>query len=216
MSRPAYRTALFVDLDESGDAGLRFRQGSSRSFVVVLLCVEDPIPVQVAIDDLRRSLGFPPHAEFRFSHSSEDVRRRFLRQLRRYPVTIRALVVDKSSLAAPPRGARTRFYDRVLQLVLVEAGDLIADATLVLDESVKDKRRKRDQATFLRQALHLSPNAPRFRQIVHHASHTDSLVQAADMVCGAVYARFGRDDSSYLDIIRTKIDRLWVLEGEKL
>ena len=207
---------VFVYLDESGDAGFKFRQGSSRYFVVALLLVDDPIPIQVAIDDLRRSLGFAPRDEFKFNHASEEVRRRFLRELRRQSMSIRALVVDKWSLTQPQLRDQATFYDQMVKLVLTEASGSMANATLVLDESVKSKRRKRTRGSFLRQALNLDPAAPKLRRIIHHASHTDSLIQAADMVSGAVYARFHHGDASYLEIIRTKIEHLRVLGPETL
>jgi hypothetical protein len=51
---------MFVYLDESGDAGFKFRQNSSRYFIVTLLLVEDPIPLQGAVDGLRAQLWSCP------------------------------------------------------------------------------------------------------------------------------------------------------------
>ena len=181
-----------------------------------MLLVDDPIPIQVAIDDLRRSLGFAPRDEFRFSHASADVRRRFLRELRRHPVRLRGLVVDKTTLPARYHRDKSAFYDAMLRLILSQALDSLAGATLVLDESVQSKRRQRTRATFLRQALHLHPDGPRVQRIVHHASHTDNLIQAADMVSGAIFARFSRSDGSYLEIIRARIEQLWVVDAKTL
>ena len=207
--------AKFVYLDESGDTGFKFRRGSSRYFVVVLLLVDDPIPIHAAIDDLRRSLSFAPRSEFRFSHTAEDVRRRFLHELNRHSISIRALVVDKSSLAPERPRDQVAFYHRVLRLVVGSGGERIRDATLVLDESVTIKRRQRAPNSFLRQALSVDPGAPKLRDIVHHASHTDNLIQAVDMVAGAIHVRFSRDDSSYLEIIKNKIEELWVPKPEE-
>ena len=207
---------MFAYLDESGDAGFKFRQGSSRYFVVVLLLVDDPIPVQAAIDELRRSLGFAPGEEFRFSRASVDVRRLFLQELRRHPIAVRALVVDKESLTQPHLRNRATLYDEMVQLILVKAGERIADATLILDESVTSKHRQRAFRSSLRQALDREPGTSKLRRILLHASHTDSLVQAADMVSGAIYARFHRGDATYLEMIRTKVEHLWVVGPESL
>jgi hypothetical protein len=70
---------MFVYLDESGDAGFKFRQGSSRYFVVTLLLVNDPLPFHQAIDQLRVSLGFERDNEFKWVNSSKEVRWAFLR-----------------------------------------------------------------------------------------------------------------------------------------
>ncbi len=65
---------MFVYLDESGDPGFKFNQGSSRYFVITLLLVADPIPFHNAVDDLRRSLGFALDNEFKWVNSSAEVR----------------------------------------------------------------------------------------------------------------------------------------------
>ena len=92
---------MFVYLDESGDTGFKFDRNSSRYFVVTLLLVDDPIPLQAAIDDLRRSLGFAPSNEFKFSNSSDDVKWAFLRMLRRQDFAVRALVMNKTLMTQP-------------------------------------------------------------------------------------------------------------------
>jgi len=72
---------MFVYLDESGDTGFKFNQGSSRYFVITLLLVTDPIPIHAAIDELRISLGFDRGNEFTWVNSSRDVRWAFLQML---------------------------------------------------------------------------------------------------------------------------------------
>lgn len=201
---------MFVYLDETGDTGFRFRHGSSKYFVITLLLVEDPIPIQAAIDGLRRRLGFGPLDEFKFSHSADDVKERFLRELRRHDVTIRALVVDKELMTEPHVRKRETFYTFLVKLVLTHDGGSIRDATLVLDESVKSKKRKLHIGSYLRQALNTEAATPKVRHIVHHASHTDNLIQATDMASGAIHRAFARRDSSYLDIIRPKVKDIWV------
>jgi hypothetical protein len=45
---------MYIYLDESGDTGFKFRQGSSRYFVVALLLVDDPIPLHQEIHESHR------------------------------------------------------------------------------------------------------------------------------------------------------------------
>jgi hypothetical protein len=195
---------MFVYLDESGDSGFKFDRGSTRYFVITLLLVDDQIPIQVAIEELRRELGFAPADEFKFSHSAEDVRFAFLRRLNRQRFSVRALVIDKTQMTQPHMRQRDTFYNFLVQLILRHDNGAIRDATLVLDESVKSKRRQDQLAAYLRHTLNANPDSPRVRAIVHHTSHTDNLLQAADMVSGAIYARYHRGNDAYLRIIRSK------------
>jgi hypothetical protein len=200
---------MFVYLDESGDSGFKFRQGSTRYFVIALLLIDDPIPIQVAIDDLRRDLGFNPYDEFKFSHSAEDVRSRFLRTLVQFPFAVRAVVIDKTLMTRPHMRNQETFYNFLVRMILTHDNGTIRDATIVLDESVKSRRRQDQLAVYLRKALNTDPQAPKVRQIVHHESHRDNLLQAADMISGAIFARYHRGDERYLQIIRRKLRQPW-------
>jgi hypothetical protein len=201
---------MFVYLDESGDAGFKFRQGSSRYFVITLLLVDDPLPFHEAIGQLRASLGFEPDNEFKWVNSSKDVRWAFLRMLRRQDFTARVLVIDKELLTTPHMRKRDTFYNFLVQLVLRHDNGTIREATLILDESVKSRKSKQHLTTYLRQQLNVNPEDRKIREVRYHTSHSDNLIQAADMLTGAVYTHYHRGNGEYLDYIRVKISDLWL------
>ena len=63
---------MLVFIDDSGDPGFKFERGSSRYFIVLILIFNDELEAEktaVAIKELRRNLGFPDDAEFKFSKS---------------------------------------------------------------------------------------------------------------------------------------------------
>lgn len=197
---------MFVYLDESGDTGFRFRHGSTRYFVIALLLVDDPIPIQATIDELRRELRYDARTEFKFSHTREENRKKFLARLIRHDFAIRAMVVDKTYLAEPRMKHRDSFYGELVRVILQHAGEAIRDAVLVLDESVKSRKRQDRVGTVLRRALNDGPAHPRLRDVVRHKSRADNLIQAADMVSGAIYCAYHRNDDRYLRIIRRKLE----------
>ena len=64
---------MFVFVDESGDAGVRGKPGSSRYFIVTAIILDDQDELSQmgrTVDDVRESLGFPKTAEFKFNKSS--------------------------------------------------------------------------------------------------------------------------------------------------
>lgn len=205
---------MFVYLDESGDTGFRFKQGSTRYFVLTLRLVEDPIPIQSAIDRYREQLGLPLGSEFKFTKSPPAVREAFLKLLLSKRLFVRALVIDKTLMTQPYMRRRDTFYNYLVRLILEHDGGTIRDALLVLDESVKNRKKQDQRGSYLRRALNTDPDEPRLRGTVHHGSHTDNLIQAADMVSGAIYYAYHRGDDRYLNIIRPLIGRpagdLWV------
>src|SRR5262245_25634476 len=156
---------MFVYLDESGDTGFKFRQGSSPYFVLTLLLVDDPLPFHEAIQQLRVQLGFAPDNEFKWVHSSEEVRWAFLRMLRKQDFRARLLVIDKRLMTAQYMRNRETFYNFLVRLILTHDNDMIRDATLILDESVKSKNSKQQLSTYLRRQLNTNPDKRKIREI---------------------------------------------------
>lgn len=200
---------MFVYIDESGDTGFKFDRGSTRYFIVTLLLVEDPIPLQRVIDELRASVGFAPHVEFHFASSSSAIRERFLQAIQPLEFNVRALIIDKQLMTRPHMRKRETFYNYVVRLCLTYDSGVITDATLVLDESVQSKKAKREFRTYLRRILNTDTSPAKVRRVIYRRSHTDNLIQVADMICGAIYAAYERNEPRYRQIIRRHIRDEW-------
>lgn len=201
---------MFVYLDESGDTGFKFDRGSSRFFVVTLLLVEDPVPFRAAIDRLRQSLGFAAGNEFKWYASSDDTRMAFLRMARRQDFAARAMVGDETLITGASTRGSEPFYNFPVRMLLEHDADAIRNAPIVLDESVKSRKSKQELTTYLRKALNGDPAVRRIKDVRYHRSHADNLIQACDMLSGAIYARYHKGNGAYLDYVRVKIGGLWV------
>ena len=93
---------MLVFVDESGDTGLKFEQGSSTYFAVTLVIFEDDEEADRArqrMDMLRTELHLPPTYEFHFFRNSVDIRRAFFRAIRGYDFQFFTLVVDKRKVS---------------------------------------------------------------------------------------------------------------------
>lgn len=95
-------------------------------------------------------------------------------------------------------------------MILERDADAIADAMIVLDESVKSKQSKQLLATSPRKALNAHPGAPKIRGVRYHDSRSDNLIQVTDMICGAIYHGFERANAAYPRELRLKIADLWI------
>jgi hypothetical protein len=167
------------------------------------------MPFHAAIEELRTGLGFAAGNEFKWVNSDKEVRWTFLRMLRRQDFAARVLVVDKSLMTTSHMRQRETFYNFLVQMVLRHDNETIRDATIVLDESIKNKKSKQHLTTYLRRELNANSRAAKIKDIRYHRSHSDNLIQAADMLSGAIYTRYHRGNSDYLDYIRVKISDLW-------
>lgn len=199
---------MLVYLDESGDCGFKFRKGSSAYFVVTLLLVDDPLDIQIAVDELRRDIGYINRPEFKFVSTRPIIRERFLYTIRDYDFLVRTLVVDKQLLTTPQMHERELFYNYLVRQILQHDQGRIREATLILDESVKSKEAKQAMATYLRRMLNVE-GAQKIKKVQHRDSRNDNLIQAVDMISGAIYHRFERCENRYFNIIRPRIDDVW-------
>jgi len=75
---------MYVYLDESGDTGFKFRNGSSRYFVIALLLVDDPLPLHQAVHDLRLRLNKSESYEFKFMRTHHDGRIAFFQAIKSF------------------------------------------------------------------------------------------------------------------------------------
>lgn len=202
---------MFVYLDESGDTGFRFRQGSSTHFVIALVMIDDPIPLHEAIDQLRNELGLPREKEFKFSQMRDHTKESFFRAVRPFPFRVRCLVVDKTRLISPNLRDKMTFYNFLVKMVLQNDFGTIRNATLVIDESVQDKQKQAHFASYLRKQLNPVDRRQerRIKTVVFHKSHTDNLIQLADMVAGAIARAYISGDTSFLEMIQRRIQDTW-------
>lgn len=205
--------AGFVYLDESGDTGFKFNQGSSQYFVVTILLIEDPLPLSHAIDDLRKVLHFDERHEFKFTNSKDSIRRDFLRILVRHEVLVRALVINKPQVTQPHMRNTETFYNYLVKMLLKRDNGRLDNTTLILDERQKSRKSKQGVTTYLRRQLNEGGEEVRkLGKVRYHESHRDNLLQAVDMASGAINWNYARNEPSYLRILRVKIDDLWEFE----
>ena len=200
--------AGFIYLDETGDTGFKFNRGSTHYFIVTLMLVSDQIPMQNAIDDLRKELHFSEDTEFKFSKSSNRVRHKFFTALRRLDFSAYSIVIDKYDFMEYRDLGHTPFYSVVIKHLLSHCRHLFDDATLIVDESTKNKRRQQALATYLRAALNADGESPKLGKVVHHQSHRDNLIQVVDMLSGAVNAWYAKSDSTHLAALKPKTVRI--------
>lgn len=200
---------MYIYLDESGDTGFKFRRGSSRYFVITLLIVEDTHSIEKGIDNLRKTLSLSSNFEFKFSKTHKKIKQKFFTELLKYQFKIRAIVVDKKQIGATYlRVNRILFYNFIIKLVLKYDTDAITKATLIVDLS-KGKREIRQFNKYITKEL------GNIHKIKHLRSHSDNMIQVADMISGAIYRKFATGDKTYLNMLEGKIENILEFKNKK-
>jgi nucleoside-triphosphatase THEP1 len=179
---------MLVTIDESGDAGMKLGAGSSRYFCITAVIFEDAFTADScdrAVDELRRTLQTKRNYEFHFTDCSARIRDAFFQRMRTEGLCYHAFIVNKEKLYAPRFGNAKVFYEFAVSIVCENARELLRDAKVIIDEHGNLEFKRKLQKT-LKDQLRTEDGTSLIREVKMEASHTNNLVQVADMVCGAV------------------------------
>jgi hypothetical protein len=191
--------------DETGEAGLRFGRGSSVFFVAGLVLTNQPDQLREYVADFQQELRLKASGEISFHRSPDRNRSAFLAGLLAYDIAIRALVIDKISLSSELKKlSRTDFYIWAFGDLLSHTLAELEAATIVLDEFGKQATIVRALKHALRQTFSDVTLRQHVRQIRTRRSHSEPLLQIADMVTGAIYRFVATGDDRFYQIIQAR------------
>jgi len=207
---------MLVFVDESGDAGRKTHEGSSRFFIVTTVVFTNRDEAQKCdsgIGRLRQELGLPQHKEFHFNKDCDRIRKTLLRAMIEYDFFYGSVVLNKEMLTAPGFNVKESLYKYTVRLAFQNILPELDHATVVFDrcggrEFTQQLRR------YLRRiaAEATEPGAPKaIKKVRDDRSCSNNLLQMADMVCGAVARSYNhRPGWEYRRIIRSKERRVQV------
>lgn len=182
---------MLIFIDESGDSGMKGKRGSSSHFVITAVCFSEAAAATAcdrAISRLRQQCFRNERTEFHFNTCSHRNRELFLRSVADHDFRYWALILNKRLLQGQGLSQRYVFYDYASKLLLEMGGSYLQDAVICLDKSGN-----RDFYHHLQKLLRDSLNSSAkqgVRRIKSEPSHSNNLLQLADMVCGAVARSF--------------------------
>ena len=199
-------------IDDSGDAGFKFKRGSSEYFSIACVVFNDWLDAEetaLKIKRLRRALGWPDTREFKFHNSSSKTRQAFLNTVKDCSFIVWAITVDKSKIQDDEaKNNAGKFYNFIIKELLAHHIDEILGAGVLVDGEAK-KAYKKAAFAYIRQ--YINKGAKRILKMGFADSKTNDLVQLADMCVGSVQRLKQTDKTDctlYYSIIKHKAD-LW-------
>lgn len=204
-------TLTFAD-DEAGDVSFSFNKGASRYFVVAVIATAVPDDLRRLLARLRAESNLRANFEFKFNHlSSARLRKRILSELARAPFESWAIVADKTHLSdayrvMQPYELYLFFVTELLQKIPAQARE---GATLILDKFGSASHLYTELNRFMKARA-----MPRhFKRIQIRRSHSEPLIQIADIVAGALLRRDTDGDAEAFEILQKRIRRVYEFEG---
>lgn len=202
---------MLVFIDESGDTGRKLDKGSSKYFVVALVVFEDndeAINCDQRISLLKKEMQMPEGAEFKFGKLRREQREAFFNAVLPYSFFYFGIVINKDPSKLYGEGFRIKesFYKYACGLVFENAKPFLKDATVVIDGS-GSREFKRQFQSYLKKKV-----GPLIRKVKMQSSHSNNLIQLADMVAGAINRNLGKkgDRDVYRPLIKSREIRVQI------
>ena len=196
---------MLVFIDEHGDTGVKFNSGSTPHLIVsavVFLKAEHAEKCAETVRRVRRELEWTEDSEFHFSKNSDRVRLAFLEAISHEKFTYFAFVLNKKNLWSLSMKDPDRMYSKVCEWVVGNAQSYLRNASVFID-----KRGGRDLKQRLKvclRALQTPDGQKLVKKVSMISSRSNSLIQLADYVAGALGRFEKHGDRRFLEIIVSK------------
>jgi hypothetical protein len=204
---------MHVYIDDSGDAGMKFAQGSTR-FLVLAACVfREPLHIEEAAAAIQACREKNQQSrEFKFARSKDRIKTCFFDCIKPTKFNVRAIVIDKTQIRSQhliDHPGDLKSY--AIRQLLTHTFGTVRDAKLVIDGQDTRSFQMGDRAYFMRQVNGEQPGT--LRDVEFADSSANVLVQLADMVAGSVHRHVRQDDkqdSTHFERLRA---RTWQPRG---
>jgi U3 small nucleolar ribonucleoprotein component len=204
---------VLVLIDESGDCGLKFGKGSSDYFTCVAVVFSDEFSMSACdrtIDGLKMEIKKLSSFEFHFASTSDKIRRLFLERVSHDSFRYAGFVVDKRRLYGNRFRNPKEFYEASVGYVCEHVKPLLHNAKIIIDKN-GDRAFRQQLEKRLKAQMTDKDGTCRIRKVAMETSHSNNLLQLADMICGAVMRSYNSSDSSFRELVkkREKFVQLW-------
>lgn len=202
---------MLAFVDESGDPGMKLGKGSSDYLIITMVVFDSPTDSDAAIAHIagiRQKARWRADHEFHFNKMSAKYRSAFLEAVKVLNFRFYSIVIDKAKLESENfRKHPDSLYKTACNYLFSNGKKHLRDAHVVVDGS-GGKLFKKQFCAYLRKRAneHVPGETRLIRKVQMEDSAKNSLIQLADMVCGAVARSFSgkKDAQDYRRIVKTK------------
>lgn len=199
---------MLVFIDESGDAGFKLEKGSSPVFAAAMVIFRDTDEARRTDKIIRRALvDLRMKPEFKFSKSSDPVKRGFFDRVLECDFCVRAIVVRKEIIYSDRlKSEKEEFYRYFVKSMVQHDSGLLDGARVIIDGS-GERIFRQDLQRYIKRSVGEAVRSVKFKD-----SQRDPLVQLADMCVGAIarsYRTDRKDAGHWRRVLQPKINNVW-------
>lgn len=198
---PAHIAYIFID--ESGDLG---PQGSEY-FTIVALTTDDELEIRRIMKQLRKrklKKKIREMPEIKANSSNETIRRYVLGMIASSGCSISAVAIPKSRIREDLFEHKEKLYNYLCGLLFEHITLNVDLVDVTIDKKHSNRLLREDFNRYVSSRIKARTPGISVR-IRHLESQASNELQAVDFIAWAVNRKFSWDDSSYYDLIRSKI-----------
>lgn len=180
---------MLVFVDESGDCGMKNKLGSSQLFVVAAVIFFENTDANIcdaAIEELKAEC-LKKTSEFKFNKCCHDYRAKFFQKVDALDFLYVAFAFNKAKMYGPGFQYKEPFYKYCCKLLFETAKPYLIEASVTIDRS-GDRLFRNQLQKYLKAKINTSRET--IKKLKAEPSHSNNLLQLADMICGAVARSF--------------------------
>ena len=190
---------------------MKLGKDSSSYLFITMVVFENPSESNAAIvriAEIRQGLGWEKETEFHFNKMSPRFRKTFLQSVVSLNFSYFSIVIDKAKLESDNfRNHPESLYKSACNYLFSNAKHTLRNARVVVDGS-GSKQFKKQFCAYLKSRANdwVDGDEKLIRKVQMEDSAKNSLIQLADMVCGAVARSFTdkKDARDYRQIVKRK------------
>lgn len=201
---------LYVFIDESGDLG--FTRKSTKYYVIASVETNDLLQINRVPKKVRKTLkkGKKNIPEFKFTRSSDLIRRRFLERLVKADVTFSAIVLQKRTVYDYLRDKKEKIHNYLAGFIAESLSYEYGYETefeIVVDKFIMSREKRSEFDWYLTHRFlnsYQSKGLPKIN-IIHADSQEHPGLQAADFIAGSIFQYYEKGNPKYYEIIKPKL-----------
>lgn len=170
-------------VDESGDLGFKFYEGSTRHIViamVIFINTEEADKATIAIEKFARLVSKKKSLELKFNNSSKVTRLAFLKIAKQLHFSFTAYILDKTAIyKMKPRD----LYIFLLERLLIISENELSNAKIIIDGQISQNY---EQMILSHLKNNTQINKKTISKVKFEDSRKNKLLQLADFIAGSV------------------------------
>jgi len=200
---------VHIFIDEAGDPGVKFKEGSSRYFIVGAAFFPDVDYFDCVnyIRVLKRNKKNEPLEEVKFNSTLPEPRLEMLKLLVGAKGKFGYIYVDKMTYdLKSPKSNFSHYHDMVSCLIrnLIGTLGINRNVRILIDERSKEKHRKPKLSTSLHKEINPVLKEKDFSVHILRSDECNGL-QCVDFICGSVFQMIERQKDYYYNIIKNNL-----------